>query len=153
MSVRSAYRATPYSLRAYFLSPDTYDADGNYQSYTAWTELCDFEKKYHLTRKNTLHCLEGCRRWLAMQSCGHRWLVTFKSPQCEERFKNYCLYERKNHPAKKGKGRRLTGISEMDAINRILYPQWFTTKSALLQLLTLHWNVFENISNSIELQD
>jgi hypothetical protein len=85
--------------------------------------LTDFEKKYHLTRKNILSLLE--RKVLILMKSRHRYYAAVRSGR-EEYFKNYCMYERKNHPAKKGKGRMFTCFGEMDAYNRQLYPQWLT---------------------------
>jgi hypothetical protein len=87
--------------------------------------LTDFERKYHLTRKNIRSLLE--RKILVLQKSWHRYYVAVKS-NCEDYFKEYCLYLRKNHPAKKGKKRLPTGKDEMDIFNRQLYPQWFLTK-------------------------
>lgn len=127
MPIRGAYNSSKYSLRSYFPESTPLDANGYKQFYsTSWESLTDFERKYHITRKNINHCLEAPRRWLCLGCSGNGgWSVCFRSFQCQELFKDYCMYRRKNHPAKKGKGRLITSETEMDVFNRILYPQWF----------------------------
>lgn len=87
-------------------------------------EKCsDFKKKYHLTENNLNRLMMNGKRYLIQNKCGFYFYEIRKG--CEEAFKDYCMYERKNHPAKKGKGRRLTTHQEMDEWNRVLYPFWF----------------------------
>jgi hypothetical protein len=83
----------------------------------------EFKKKYHLTEKNLNRLMMNGMRYLIQQKCGgYSYEIRHG---CEEAFKDYCMYERKNHPAKKGKGRQFTTRAEMDEYNRVLYPFWF----------------------------
>jgi len=118
-STSQAFRCTRYSLLCYRApshDPIKGTCPGEF--------LTDFEKKYHLTRKNILSLLE--RKILVLMKSWHRYYVAVKSG-CEEYFKDYCLYERKNHPAKKGnrKRRMYSTHAEMNVFNRQLYPEWF----------------------------
>jgi hypothetical protein len=112
-----AYNCTRYSLLCY-----------RAPSFDPVTNLCpqeyltDFKKRHKLTDKNIRTLLE--RKVLVLQKWRHRYYVAVKSC-CEEYFKDYCLYKRKNHLAKKGKGRLLTGMDECDEINRTIYPNGY----------------------------
>ena len=86
--------------------------------------LSSFKRKYSLSDKNIRNILESDYRLLVVAKFQHRYYVSVRS-DCIEQFKHYCMYERKNHPAKKGKGRMMTSYAEMDAINKELYPFWF----------------------------
>jgi hypothetical protein len=66
--------------------------------------------------------LEAARRWLYLKKCNHLYYISPRE-ECRGEIENYILFERKNHPARKGKGRHgLTGYEELKAVNSILYP-------------------------------
>lgn len=112
-----AYNCTPYS-RLCKRSPSS---DRKTKRYPKDYET-EFLKRYHLQRKN-LDTLQE-RKILVVMKWMHRYYIAVQS-DCEEYFKEYCLYLRKNHPAKKGLGKRLISEDEMNVVNRQLYPQWF----------------------------
>lgn len=111
-----AYAATKYSLLSY--RPYSRQLNGQM---TEWELLYRWERRLKITRKNTLHMLEARRRWLCLTKFRHEYYVSPR-PECAESIIDYILYERQNHPAKKGKGRLLTGKEELDAVNAVLYP-------------------------------
>lgn len=112
-----AFRLTKWSLLC--LRPPSFQPDSDI---TKTELLIDWERKLGLSRKNTRTLLE--KKMLVLKKERHLYYVAVKHG-CEDFFKEYCLYLRKNHPAKKGKNRIWTTYEEMDAINKKLYPQWF----------------------------
>ena len=112
-----AFRCTKYSLLCY--RAPSHKSDG---SPTKWELLSKWEKRLHLTRFNSLHMLEAARRWLYLKKCNHLYYVSPRE-ECREEIENYILFERKNHPARVGKGKHgLTGYEELKARNSELYP-------------------------------
>lgn len=112
-----AFALTKYSLLCY--RAPSHRSDGKA---IEWELLSKWEKRLQLTRINTLHMLEAIRRWLYLDKSGHRYYVCVKD-ECRGEIENYILYERKNHPAKVGKGKHgLTSYSEIAAVNASLYP-------------------------------
>ena len=112
-----AFRCTKYSLLCY--RAPSHRSDGNP---IKWELLSKWEKRLHLTRFNSLHMLEGPRRWLFLKKCNHHYYVAPRE-DCVEMIEHYILYTRKNHPARKGKGKHgQTGYEELKAINSVLYP-------------------------------
>jgi hypothetical protein len=113
-----AFNVTSHSKMRHY-TPSFQD-DGTFSG----IKCSDFKKKYHLTEKNLNRLMMNGRRYLIQQKCrGYFYAI---KEGCEEAFKYYCMYERKNHPAKKGKGRMLTSYAEYDEYNRVMYPFWFT---------------------------
>lgn len=111
-----AFNATKHSLLS--LRPPS-SQPGQYT--TIYEPLTEWEERLHLTRSNTRHMLEAPRRWLViMLSRG----IYYVSPRldCLEAIEDYIRYERKNHPAKKNKGREYTSRYELDTYNNLLYP-------------------------------
>lgn len=112
-----AFKATKYSLLCY--RAPSQKPDG---SPIEWELLSKWEKRLHLTRFNSLHMLEAARRWLYLKICNHLYYVSPRE-ECAEVIENYILFERKNHPARVGKGKHgLTGYEELKARNSVLYP-------------------------------
>lgn len=111
-------KRSKYSWLCY--RPESSDRSVSCSSYER-AEL--FMEKYHLTRKNIVSLIEPGKRFLYVKWHRHRYYLGIHS-DCLEHFKHYCLYERKNHPAKKGKNRMLTSYAEMDEYNRVMYPFW-----------------------------
>jgi hypothetical protein len=116
-----AYNCTRYSLLCYRApSRDRYTKQYPRQFST------EFKKKYYLTDKNIRYLLQARQRKLVNMKWRHRYYTDVCSCSfCQEFFRDYCMYGRKNHPAKKGKGRELTSREEMDAYNQQMYPWWF----------------------------
>ena len=112
-----AFRCTKYSLLCY--RAPSHKSDG---SPIKWELLSKWEKRLRLTRFNSLHMLEAARRWLYLKKCNHLYYVSPRE-ECREEIENYILFERKNHPAKKGQGKHgITGYEELKARNSVLYP-------------------------------
>lgn len=112
-----AYNCTKYSLLCY--RAPSHKSDG---SPIKWELLSKWEKRLYLTRFNSLHMLEAARRWLYLKKCNHLYYVSPRE-ECREEIENYILFERKNHPARVGKGKHgLTGYEELKAVNSVLYP-------------------------------
>jgi len=112
-----AFRCTKYSLLCY--RAPSHKSDG---SPIKWELLSKWEKRLHLTRFNSLHMLEAACRWLYLQKFNHLYYVSARE-ECREEIENYILFERKNHPARVGKGKHgTTGYEELKAINSELYP-------------------------------
>lgn len=116
-STSQAFRCTKYSLLCY--RAKSHKSDG---SPIEWEELSKWEDRLHLSRKNTLYMLHPSRQWLYLKKCNHLYYIRIKD-ECAEAIENYILFLRKNHPAKKGQGKHgVTSYSDLDALNRILYP-------------------------------
>lgn len=115
-STSQAFRLTKGSLLCY--RPKCGKDEGKA---TEWELLSKWERRLHLTRINTVHMLEARRRWLYIKKKQHRYYVA-PIEGCENLIIEYILYERKNHPAKRGKGRQFTTFDELDTVNRDLYP-------------------------------
>ena len=121
-STSQAFRLTKGSLLCY--RPKCGRDEGKA---TDWELLSKWEKRLHLTRSNTIHMIEACRRWLYIKKKSHiYWVAPVEG--CEDLIIEYILYGRKNHPAKKGKNRQYTSIQELDAVNRDLYPNGIKLK-------------------------
>ena len=112
-----AFNCTKYSLLCYRAPSHKPD-----NSPIKWELLSKWEKRLHLTRSNSLHMLEPARQWLYLKKCNHLYYVSPRE-ECRTAIENYILFSRKNHPAKKGQGKHgVTSYSDLDALNRILYP-------------------------------
>ena len=112
-----AFRCTKYSLLCY--RAPSQKPDG---SPIEWEILSKWEKRLHLTRFNSLHMLEAARRWLYLKKFNHLYYISPRE-ECREAIENYILFERKNHPARVGKGKHgITGYEELKAVNSELYP-------------------------------
>jgi hypothetical protein len=109
-----AYNATRYSLLCY--RAPSFNRGRQSQVYET---LFKWEKRLHLTRKNTVTLLQ--RKLLGLSKWRSKYYI-FPLEGCEDIVTDYIRYERKNHPAKKGKNRQLTDMDEMDEINKTLYP-------------------------------
>ena len=95
------------------------------RSYCSYDPIEVFMEKYHLTRKNIISLIEPGKRYLYVRWFRHRYYVGVHS-DCLENFKYYCMYERKNHPAKRGNGRVPKHWETINDLNKILYPFWAT---------------------------
>ena len=112
-----AFRCTKYSLLCY--RTPSHKSDG---TPIKWELLSKWEKRLHLTRFNSLHMLEAARRWLYLKKCNHLYYISPRE-ECRGEIENYILFERKNHPARVGKGKHgVTGYEELKAVNSLLYP-------------------------------
>jgi len=69
--------------------------------------------------------LDSAHRYLIVEWFRSRYYIGIQSDSIED-FKYYCMYERKNHPGKKGIGKGPIPIAKIEEINRELYPFWFS---------------------------
>jgi hypothetical protein len=83
----------------------------------------EFLEKYHLTRKNIETLLDSAHRYLYVKWFKHKYYIGIHK-DCLEDFKHYCMYERKNHPGKKGNRHKVINLSRIEAINKEIYPFW-----------------------------
>lgn len=112
-----AFNASKYSKNRHYTP--SFQTDGTFNG----LKCSEFKKKYHLTEKNLNRLMMNGKRLLIQNTCGgYRYEIR---KGCEEEFKYYCMYERKNHPAKKGIGRMFVSFAECDEYNRVMYPFWF----------------------------
>lgn len=110
-----AFRCTKYSLLCY--RAPSQKSDG---SPIEWELLSEWEDRLHLSRENIRYMLK--QRWLYLKICNHLYHIRIKD-ECAAAIENYILFSRKNHPAKKGQGKHgVTSYSDLDGMNRILYP-------------------------------
>lgn len=112
-----AFKATKYSLLCYRAPSEKPDG-----SPIEWELLSEWEDRLHLTRFNTIHMLEGVRRWLYLKKCNRLYYISPRE-ECAEAIEAYILFTRKNHPARLGIGKHgVVKASQIEAINRLLYP-------------------------------
>ncbi len=99
-------------------------SDDRASSFSKHIPLKEFLNKYHLTFKNIVHLVQNGRRYLFVKWHRSRYYIGVHS-DCLDDFKYYCMYERKNHPAKKGNGRnQFKHYPIIEEINKKLYPFW-----------------------------